>query len=93
MKYRTDDGWIVEVVRLAGTGRRRGPADPWPGTQLRVSQHGYLVAYVRTVAELRRYLDPADLRADDGLSAGPWHLARRLRLLAGRAGQDGRARW
>src|SRR5258708_20308316 len=43
-KYRTKDGYSVEVVHLAGTGE-------W----LRVRYHGFYVADVRSVSELESY--------------------------------------
>jgi hypothetical protein len=51
----------VEVVRLTGTDGRDGE---W----LRVCQHGWWTADVRTVAELERWFPLAELEPD-GLSA------------------------
>jgi hypothetical protein len=49
VKYRTKDGYTVEVIQLAGTSRNRD------GQWLRVRYHGYHVADVRSVAELEKY--------------------------------------
>ena len=49
MRYRTPDGWSVEVVSLTGT------PDHHDGTWLRVCLYGSFVADVRTPAELERY--------------------------------------
>jgi hypothetical protein len=46
-RYRTPDGWTVEVVALT------------EGERLRIRHHGFYVADVRSVAELERWV-PAD---------------------------------
>ena len=62
MKWRTRDGqFTVEVIKLTGTSRNRD------GEWLRVKQHGSHLADVRSVEELARYFDLADLV--EGLSA------------------------
>ena len=53
-KYKTRDGYSVEVVQLADTGNHDGQ---W----LRVRYHGYYVADVRSVLELESYFPLADL--------------------------------
>ena len=49
MKYKTKDGYSVEVVQLA------------TGDWLRVRHHGFHVADVRTIAELESYFPLSDL--------------------------------
>ena len=64
MKWRSKDGnWQVEDITLALTGDGRD------GHWLRLSYCGYFVAECRTVAELRQYLDPADLH--EALTVSP----------------------
>lgn len=60
-RYRTPDGWTVEVVQLSGTHGRDGQ---W----LRVRYRSYFVADVRSVGELEQWFPLADLEPD-GLSA------------------------
>src|SRR5215468_6427441 len=57
-KYRTKDGYTVEVVQLSDTS---GNHD---GEWLRVRYHGFHVADVRSVAELERYFPLDELEAD-----------------------------
>jgi hypothetical protein len=54
-RYRTADGWSVEVVRLSGT------PDHHDGDWLRVCYFGSYVADVRTPEELTRYFPLSDL--------------------------------
>lgn len=62
MRWRTTDGrYTVEVVRLSLTGRHRD------GDWFRVKEYGCHVADVRTLEELARFIDLADL--DESLSA------------------------
>ena len=62
-KYRTKDGYTVEVVHLAGTS---GNHD---GEWLRIRYQGYHVTDVRSIAELERYIPLRELEAD-GLVRG-----------------------
>jgi hypothetical protein len=57
-KYRTKDGYSVEVIELSDTS---GNHD---GEWLRVRYHGYHVADVRSIAELERYFPLGELEAD-----------------------------
>jgi hypothetical protein len=57
-KYRTKDGYSVEVIELSDTS---GNHD---GEWLRVRYHGYHVADVRSIAELERYFPLSELEAD-----------------------------
>jgi hypothetical protein len=57
-KYRTKDGYSVEVVQLADTS---GNHD---GEWLRIRYHGYHVADVRSIAELERYIPLGELEPD-----------------------------
>jgi hypothetical protein len=56
-RWRAPGGWTVEVVRVTGTGSHDGE---W----LRVCQHGYWTANVKTVAELERWFPLAELEPD-----------------------------
>lgn len=51
----TSDGWGVEVVVRTATPERRG------GQSFRVSHHGFHVGYARSIAELERWIELADL--------------------------------
>jgi hypothetical protein len=64
-RYRAPGGWTVQVIHLTATSGNRD------GEWLRVALHGWWVADVRTVAELARWIDLAELEPD-GLSAGGW---------------------
>jgi hypothetical protein len=55
MRYRTSDGWSVEVVSLTGT------PDHHDGTWIRISYCGSWVTDVRTPEELARYIPLEDL--------------------------------
>ena len=55
-RYRTADGWSVEVVRLSGT------PDKHDGEWIRVRQFGWFVADVRSIACLERYVALAELQ-------------------------------
>lgn len=61
-RYRTADGWSVEVIGLALTPDRHD------GEWLKVSQCGAFVALVRTVAELGQWFPPAALEPDGPLA-------------------------
>jgi hypothetical protein len=74
-KYRTKDGYTVEVVHLAGTS---GNHD---GEWLRIRYQGYHVTDVRSIAELERYIPLRDLEAD-GLARSRRDAARRPRQVA-----------
>lgn len=54
-RYRTADGWSVEVVRLTGTPDRHD------GEWFRLRYLGYHVHDVRSIAELARYVPLAEL--------------------------------
>jgi hypothetical protein len=58
---RAPGGWTVEVVALSGTPDHRD------GTWLRVTQHGFWTADVRSVAELSRFFPLDALEPDDRL--------------------------
>jgi len=49
-RYRTPDGWAVEVVQMTGTSDRHD------GESFRVSYCGYHVGYARSVEELQRWV-------------------------------------
>ena len=56
MRLRSKDGtWRVDLISLSWTGDGRD------GPRFRITRNGYFVAEVRTLAELARYVDPADL--------------------------------
>jgi hypothetical protein len=60
VRFRSRDGrWIVELIRLSGTGGNRD------GERFRVLHDGFFVAEARGVDELSRYVDLADLEEDD----------------------------
>jgi hypothetical protein len=63
--YSAAGGWRVEIVTLEGTPNHCD--GPW----LRVTQHGFWTADVRSVAELERFFPLAELREDDGLVLAP----------------------
>ena len=48
-RYRTPDGWTVEVLRLA------------EGDRLRIRHHGFYVAAVVNVDDLARWIPAAEL--------------------------------
>jgi hypothetical protein len=62
-RYRTADGWAVEVVELRATPDRND------GERLKISYCGFFVALVRTVAELETWFPLADLEPD---TLTPW---------------------
>ena len=72
-KYRTKDGYTVEVVHLADTS---GNHD---GEWLRIRYHGYHVTDVRSIAELERYIPLGDLEAD-GLVRPDYRACREYRV-------------
>ena len=56
MRLCSKDGtWRVDLISLSWTGDSRD------GSRFRITRNGYFVAEVRTLAELARYVDPADL--------------------------------
>jgi hypothetical protein len=65
-RYRTKDGWSVEIVRLECT------PDHHDGEWLRVCYFGYHVRDVRSVSELERYFPLAGLEPEalTGVSIG-----------------------
>lgn len=54
-RYRAGDGWAVEAIRMTVTPDRH------VGESLRVSQHGFHVGYARSIRELERWVDLAEL--------------------------------
>jgi hypothetical protein len=65
-RYRTGDGWTVEVVRLVLT------PDKHDGEWMRVNYRGWHVADVRDVAELVRWFDLGGLEPDGLTRPGPY---------------------
>lgn len=61
-RYRTADGWAVEVVELSATPDRND------GERLKVTYYGYFVAVVRTVAELEQWFALSDLEPETLIS-------------------------
>jgi hypothetical protein len=57
-RYRTPDGWAVEVVELSATPDRND------GERLKVTYYGFFVAVVRTVAELEQWFALSDLEPE-----------------------------
>jgi hypothetical protein len=57
-RYRTPDGWAVEVVGLTATPDRND------GERLKVTYYGFFVAVVRTVAELEQWFALSDLEPE-----------------------------
>ena len=57
-RYRTPDGWAVEVVGLSATPDRND------GERLKVTYYGFFVAVVRTVAELEQWFALSDLEPE-----------------------------
>ena len=57
-RYRTPDGWAVEVVGLSATPDRND------GERLKVTYYGFFVALVRTVAELEQWFALSDLEPE-----------------------------
>ena len=57
-RYRTPDGWAVEVVGLSATPDRND------GECLKVTCYGFFVALVRTVAELEQWSALSDLEPE-----------------------------
>ena len=57
-RYRTGDGWSVEVVRLTCTPDRHD------GEWLRIRHLGYYIRDTRNIAVLEQYVSLADLQAD-----------------------------
>lgn len=68
-RYRTADGWAVEVVELSATPDRND------GERLKVTYYGSFVDLVRTAAELEQWFPLTDLQPDG--------LVRRCRLASG----------
>jgi hypothetical protein len=95
-RYRTADGWSVQVVHLSATPGKRD------GEWLRVSYCGFWVADVRSVAEIEQWVSREELQSELALSRRCWvrHLllsdrisgvadAARLTLLLGAAPSRG----
>jgi hypothetical protein len=61
-RYRTPDGWAVEVVGLSAT------PDHNDGERLKVTYYGSFVAVVRTVAELEQWFALSDLEPETLIS-------------------------
>jgi hypothetical protein len=61
-RYRTADGWAVEVVELSATPDRND------GERLKVTYYGFFVAVVRTVAELEQWFALSDLEPETLIS-------------------------
>jgi hypothetical protein len=61
-RYRTADGWAVEVVELSATPDRND------GERLKVTYYGFFVAIVRTVAELEQWFALSDLEPETLIS-------------------------
>jgi hypothetical protein len=76
-RYRTPDGWAVEVVRLAAT------PDHNDGERLKVTYYGSFVAVVRTVAELEQWFALSDLEPETLISRRK-HAGRPDPVCAGR---------
>src|ERR1700691_1917674 len=61
-RYRTADGWVVEVIELSAAPDRND------GERLKVTYCGFFVAVVRTVAELEQWFALSDLEPDTLIS-------------------------
>ena len=57
-RYRTADGWAVEVVELSATPDRND------GERLKVTYCGFFVALARTVGELEQWFALTDLQPE-----------------------------
>jgi hypothetical protein len=57
-RYRTADGWAVEVIALCATPDRND------GERLKVTYCGFFVALVATVTELEQWFPLASLEQD-----------------------------
>jgi hypothetical protein len=57
-RYRTANGWAVEVVGLSATPDRND------GERLKVTYCGFFVALVRTAAELEQWFPLAELEPE-----------------------------
>jgi hypothetical protein len=79
-RYRTADGWSVEVVRLSGTPDRHD------GESFRVSHHGFWVGYARSLAELEKWVDVTDLEEALGRRARSSLGLHRVRTPSARPG-------
>jgi hypothetical protein len=67
VRCRSADGqWRVDVINLTVTPNHHD------GAWLRISRWGWWVADVRTIGELRDYLDPADLAEALRRHIGPY---------------------
>ena len=62
-RYRTADGWAVEVVALSAT------PDGNDGERLKITYRGFFVALVRTVGELETWFPLSDLEPE---ALTPW---------------------
>jgi hypothetical protein len=61
-RYRTPNGWAVEVVGLSATPDRND------GERLKVTYYGFFVAVVRTVAELEQWFALSELEPETLIS-------------------------
>ena len=61
-RYRTADGWAVEVVELRAT------SDGNDGERLKVTYCGFIITDVQTVAELEQWFPLAELELDSPLA-------------------------
>jgi hypothetical protein len=61
-RYRTPDGWAVEVVGLTATPDRND------GERLKVTYYGFFVAVVRTVGELEQWFALSELEPETLIS-------------------------
>ena len=60
-RWRTADGWAVEIIGLECTPDRHD------GTWMKVTYYGFFVALVRSVAQMERWFRLADLEPDGSL--------------------------
>jgi hypothetical protein len=65
-RWCTRDGWGVEVIRVTATPDRHD------GESFRVTHHGCWIGYARSVPELERWIELADLEDALILAVGPF---------------------
>ena len=63
-RWCTRDGWAVEVIHMTAT------PDGHDGESFRITHHGYWIGYARSVPELERWIDLADLEDPLTLALG-----------------------
>lgn len=69
VRFRSADGeWVIDVIHLSLTGNNRD------GERYRIRHLGWFIAELRTIAELRKYVDLA--RLEEVLA---WRMLRLLR--------------